>query len=77
MRAFLLQDTKTGMLYIAFGEDCVEAARGLERKGVNFDDISVSGGIAGHDKEPWVVSPDNPISLSDKIWMYFTNNPRI
>lgn len=65
------------MLYVAFGEDCVEAARGLERKGVNYEDISVSGdGKEGiHGKEPWTVSPDNPISLSDKIWMHFTNNP--
>lgn len=61
VRAFLLSDTESGKLYLAFGETCVDAAKKL---GGDIERFSVGG----------TYEIDEPICVSD-WWPYFTCNP--
>ena len=66
MNAYLLNDPN-GKLWLAFGEDCVQAAEHLVKQiGGNYERFSVGGS--------WEVNPDKPIDMS-QLWPYFTNQP--
>ena len=67
MKAYLLDIRGESQVYLAFGEDCVSAAKVLaEKLGCNYEDFSVGGS--------WDVDPNEPINIS-KLWPYFTATP--
>lgn len=74
MRAYLLDDSHpvhnpNGKLWMAFGEDAVDAANHLIQKIGGSTDVnrfSVGGS--------WEVDPTAPINISS-LWPYFTNYP--
>lgn len=66
MRAFFLYRAGVSF-HLAFGPDCVAAAKALVAKlGCDYEDFSVCG---SHE-----VDPQSPIDLG-KLWPHFTNNP--
>lgn len=67
VRAYLLDHPPAGKLYLAFGENCITAAKALAaRVRCDPDEFSVSGS--------WEVDPDKPIVVSS-FWPHFTANP--
>lgn len=68
MKCFLLDDTASGgKLYLAFGTDCLEAAKSLaESVGGSWERFSVSGS--------WDATGGTHIVVSE-WWPHFTSNP--